>query len=628
MDKNTITGTVLIALLIIGYYYFTQPTEEERAQMLRHRDSLRELREEQRRFEEEQTRNETAENTTQMPIEETSEEDSAQQSQYKQQYGRYADAATGEETFDVLENDLIKVQFSNKGGKLYSALLKDYKTYNQYKLSENGEYGVELLGDDIEFGILLSEIGMSTNDLYFKKVENLQTDSTVAYRLHADEYSYIEFLYILPEDSYMVNMQMNMVGMSKHVRDLLYTLHWGATLDKIEKTKDAEDMYTNAVWKYHEDEVETSSPRISEEEKEELNGKVSWLAFKQHFFSAVLIAPDQPFERDGSVTITPKENDTSQLKHFEAELFLNRDRTEQNETKNLSFYLGPNHYYTLKEKGIELENILELGWFGFITKILILPIFNWLSSFIANYGLIILLLTVIIKAILFPLTFKSYLSTARMRVLKPQIDELNEKFPKKEDAMKKQQATMDLYKKAGINPMGGCLPMLIQFPILIAMFRFFPASIELRQESFLWADDLSSFDAIVQWSAQIPLISSIYGNHISLFTLLMAASMIVVNKFSSANMTTSTPGMPNMKVMMFMMSIMMVFWFNSYSAGLSYYYFLANIITIVQTLIIRNMINDEDILKKIEQNKKKPKKKSNFQARLEKMAREQKQLKK
>jgi YidC/Oxa1 family membrane protein insertase len=193
--------------------------------------------------------------------------------------------------------------------------------------------------------------------------------------------------------------------------------------------------------------------------------------------------------------------------------------------------------------------------------------------------------------------------------------------------MKKQQATMDLYKRAGINPMGGCLPMLIQFPILIAMFRFFPASIELRQESFLWAEDLSSFDAIVSWTAQIPLISSIYGNHISLFTLLMAGSMIIVNQFNSAN-TTTTPGMPNMKVMMLMMSVMMVFWFNSYSSGLSYYYFLANLITIAQTLIIRQMIDDDDILKKIEKNKKKPKKKSNFQARLEKMAREQQKLKK
>jgi YidC/Oxa1 family membrane protein insertase len=628
MDKNTITGTVLIALLIIGYYYFTQPSEEERAQMMRQQDSLREVYEEQRRAKEDYEQQEQARYT-----EESSEQepDSVNVKKLQQQYGRYADAAEGEEQFDVLENDLITARFSNKGGKLYAVILKEYETYNEYVSEDDSDtvHGVNLLGGDVEFGLLLSEIGMSTDDLYFTRVDR-QTASlpqnSIAYRLYADEFSYIEFVYTLPEDSYVVDMNMNMVNMSQHIRDLMYNLHWESTLSVTEKTKDAENMYTNAVWKYYEDDVETSSPRSDSEETEELSGRVSWLAFKQHFFSTVIIA-EEPFERDGSVTISPVVDDTSHLKHFAANLFFNRDRTQKSESKKLSFYVGPNHYYTLKKQGKGLEDILDLGWFGFITKFLILPIFNWLNSFISNYGLIILLLTIIIKVILFPLTFKSYLSTARMRVLKPQIDELGEKFPKKEDAMKKQQATMDLYKRAGINPMGGCLPMLIQFPILIAMFRFFPASIELRQESFLWAEDLSSFDAIVSWTAQIPLISSIYGNHISLFTLLMAGSMIIVNQFNSAN-TTTTPGMPNMKVMMLMMSVMMVFWFNSYSSGLSYYYFLANLITIAQTLIIRQMIDDDDILKKIEKNKKKPKKKSNFQARLEKMAREQQKLKK
>ncbi|MFW5852108.1 MAG: membrane protein insertase YidC [Bacteroidota bacterium] len=630
MDKNTITGTVLIALLIIGYYYFTQPSEEERAQMMRHQDSLREVYEEQRRANEdyEQQKQDEAQ------FSEDSfdrKSDSVNVQKLQQQYGRYADAAEGEEQFDVLENNLITARFSNKGGKLYEVNLKEYKTYNEYVSDDDSDtvHGVNLLGEDVEFGLLLSEIGMSTDDLYFTRVDRKTASvpqNSIVYRLYADEFSYIEFVYTLPEDSYVVDMNMNMVNMSQHIRDLMYNLHWEATLSVTEKTKDAENMYTNAVWKYYDDDVETSSPSVDSEETEELSGRVAWLAFKQHFFSTVIIA-EQPFERDGSVTISPVEGDTSHLKHFAADLFINRDRTQKSESKKLSFYVGPNHYYTLKEQEIGLEDILDLGWFGFITKFLILPIFNWLNSFISNYGLIILLLTIIIKVILFPLTFKSYLSTARMRVLKPQIDELGEKFTKKEDTMKKQQATMDLYKRAGINPMGGCLPMLIQFPILIAMFRFFPASIELRQESFLWAEDLSSFDAIVSWSAQIPLISSIYGNHISLFTLLMAGSMIIVNQFNSAN-TTTAPGMPNMKVMMLMMSIMMVFWFNSYSSGLSYYYFLANLITIAQTLIIRQMIDDNDILKKIEKNKKKPKKKSNFQARLEKMAREQQKLKK
>ena len=619
MDKNTITGTVLIGLFILGFYWFTQPSAEQREQMMRYHDSIRQVYEETQRMEQELFNEQIQQEEARQYIYEV--HDTVRNQILSQKYGRYAHAAIAEETFSVLENEVLSLTFSNKGGKLYSAELLDYKTYSQDPLI--------LLGEHTEFGLLLSEIGMSTNELYFtrhtedaygKKVPK----NSVVYRLYADSESYIEFAYTLEETSYRLDFDITMHGMSSYIRDVSHSLFWETTIKSLERTKAGEDLYTNIVYKYFEDEVDKTSPRASSVETKNLSGRVSWVAFKQHFFSVALIA-NSSFGRGGELVSEPIVDDESQLKKFSAQLYIDRDRTAQTETNSFSFFIGPNHYKILKEQNLQLESLLELGWFGFITRFVIIPIFHWLQSFIGSYGLIILLLTIIIKLMLFPLTFKSYLSTARMRVLKPQIDELNKKFPDKADAMKRQQSTMELYRKAGVNPLGGCLPMLIQFPILIAMFRFFPASIELRQQSFLWADDLSSFDAIVQWSAQIPLISGIYGNHISLFTLLMAASMIFVQKINSVNMTT-TPGMPNMNVIMWMMSIMMIFWFNSYSSGLSYYYFLANIITIGQTLIIRQIIDDTAILKKLEANKKKPKKKSGFQERLEKMAREQKKL--
>ncbi len=618
MDKNTVIGTLLIAALIIGFYVYTQPSEEQIAQQRRYLDSLEQVEIQQQQKLQQQLQQQENKITAEVEI---IPNDSVIAQQNAMKFGRYAAAANGTEEFSTIESDLLSLTFSNKGGKLYSAELKEYKTYKQKE--QGAEGNLSILGEGTQFGINLSEIGMSTNDLFFTKhqdsyVTKTDTSESIAYRLYASEHAYIEYVYTLKQGSYKIDFQINTVGMGQYIRESRYNLHWNTTTKLLERKKDGEDIYTNLVWKYDEDEIEETNPRTNDVETEDLSGRVKWVAFKQHFFSAILIAEDS-FERGGEVVMTPIADNDTLLKDFSANLFLSK--TESNQ---LAFYLGPNHYPTLKEQGVELEGILELGWFGVITKYAIIPVFNWLRSFIGNYGLIILLLTIIIKAVLFPLTFKSYMSTARMRVLRPQTDAINKKYDKKEDAMKRQQETMNLYKKAGVNPMGGCLPLLIQFPILIAMFRFFPASIELRQQSFLWAEDLSSFDAIVSWTTHIPLISSIYGNHISLFTLLMAASMIFVNKINSSNMVTQ-PGMPNMKVMMTLMSVMMVFWFNNYSSGLSFYYFLANLITIGQTLIIRQMIDDKAILVKLEENKKVPKKKSKFQQRLEDIQKQQQQ---
>jgi len=624
MDRNTILGTVLIGALIIGYLFFNAPSEQQVAQQKRYLDSI--ARVDSIRYAEQILEKQQAQ-TAEIEKEEAIAvlPDSVKEQVLHAEYGRYSAASTGNEEFTTIGNGLIDVTFSNKGGKLYSVNLKKYKTYKQKNEGIDGT--VQLLGEGTKFGIALSEIGKSTDQLFYTKVEApiLKTGSDsiqeIAYRLYAAEDAYIEYVYNLAPNSYKVDLLVNMVNMGKYIKESRYTLQWDATTHLLEKDKKGEDIYTNIQWKYYQDEIDYTSPRTSKEEKEELAGRVKWIAFKQHFFTTALIAKDS-FEKDGTVESIPAVDNDTILKEYKAQLFLPKtDATE------MSFYLGPNHYPTLKKQNVELEGILDLGWFGFITKFAIIPIFNWLSSFIVNYGIIILLLTLIIKAALFPLTFKSYLSTARMRVLKPQTEALNAKYPDKKDSMKRQQESMALYRKAGVNPMGGCIPMLIQFPFLLAMFRFFPASIELRQQSFLWADDLSSYDAIVSWTTDVPLLSSIYGNHISLFTLLMAVSMIFVNKINSSSMNT-TPGMPNMKVMMMLMSVMMVFWFNNYSSGLSFYYLLANTITITQTLVIRRMINDDDILSKLQANQKKPKKKSKFAQRLEDMQKQQQQIRK
>ena len=601
---------------MVGYYFFTKPTEEDLQRRAAYLDSLRnvEIQKQQQRIEDSLLAVTMAKDSSLIA---DSTNNGQSESTLIREYGSFYKSAQGEQQLVTLENNRIAVTMSNKGGKPYRVQVKNYQTHY-------GDSLYLLAGDSTHFGLLLSEIGRSTDEMFFTTTGVVQENDVqkISYRLSVSEFSYLEYTYSLQPDSYNLELTISTKGMEKYIRESRYNLLWNSTINVLEKSKSAESLNTTIVWKYFEDDTETLNPRAKDDEKEKLSGQVKWVGFKQHFFSAVLIADDK-FERGGDVTSKVLTNSDTTMKEFTASLYMPKEQTI-----GMRFFFGPNHLPVLKEQDVDLESMLDLGWFGFITKYAIVPIFNWLRGFIDNMGLVILLMTIILKLILFPLTCKSYLSTARMRVIKPYVDEINERYPKPEEAMKKQQATMDLYKKVGINPMGGCLPLLIQFPILVAMFRFFPASIELRQESFLWAEDLSTYDSIFEWSTHIPIISSIYGNHISLFTLLMAASMIIVNKINTANTTQiQTPGMPNMNVMMWIMSIMMIFWFNDYSAGLSYYYLLANVITMLQTILIRNLVNDEKILKKLEANKAKassaPRRKSKFQERLEKMAKEQ-----
>jgi YidC/Oxa1 family membrane protein insertase len=346
---------------------------------------------------------------------------------------------------------------------------------------------------------------------------------------------------------------------------------------------------------------------------------VEWVAFKNQFFSSVLIA-EKAFSNAQLQSDNLSETD-KYLKKFNAELGIPYERLD-NETLKMKMFFGPNKFKLLKQyKNYKLEDLVSVGKgiIRWINQFVIIPIFDWLSKFIGNFGIIILLLTIIIKIGLMPLTYKSYLSQARMKVLKPQIDELTQKYPKGKE-VEKQQATMALYKKAGVSPMGGCLPMLLQFPILFAMFRFFPTSIELRQEGFLWATDLSTFDSIFSWQQTIPLLSSFYGNHISLFTILMTVSTILQIKMSD---TSSTQQMPGMKTMMYIMPVMFMFMLNKFSAGLTYYYFLTNVITIGQNYLFKQFVDEKEILRKMEARKSKPVKKSKWQQRLEEMTKNQ-----
>jgi YidC/Oxa1 family membrane protein insertase len=377
-------------------------------------------------------------------------------------------------------------------------------------------------------------------------------------------------------------------------------------------SKFGEDTYTNITYKFFENEVDNLSKSKSDEEN--LNTRLKWISFKQLFFNSTIIA-DESFT-NAQIRQTKYDGNPKYLFNFYADIAIPYER-QQNETAGMQFYFGPNHYQTLEQYDIELESNVYLGYVivSWVNKYLIIPIFNFLRKYIDNFGLIIFLLTIFIKTILFPFTYKSYMSQAKMRVLKPEIDELSAKFgPDK--VMEKQQATMALYKKAGVNPMGGCLPMLLQFPILIAMFFFFPTSIELRQESFLWATDLSTYDSILDLPFTIPF----YGDHVSLFCLLMTITTIVSTSMNQQAM--SSQSMPGMKTMMYLMPVMFLFILNSYSSGLSYYYFLANVITIGQTYLIRYFVDEDKIRLQLMANKKKPVQKSNFQKRLEDMAKQ------
>jgi YidC/Oxa1 family membrane protein insertase len=535
------------------------------------------------------------------------------------QYGIFAQSAIGNNEFITLENNKVELKISLKGGRVYSARLKDYRTYDSLPL-------ILFTGDSTVFGFnffTTDNKAVQTNNLYFKPVSDKRSfkvgsqPESVVLRLFAGDDKYIEYKYTLAPDKYMVDFNVNFKSMEDVIasNQNSLTLDWKMYMPQQEKGRQNEENYSTIKYKFFQDDVDGLPLRQTKENvKRDITTKLSWIAFQDQFFSSIIITNDYFLNASVSSTRTVVSNKF--MRNYTSEMGIPFGSGTTNSV-NMKLYYGPNSITILKKEGLQLEKIIFLGKniIGWISRFAIIPIFNWLNHFIKNFGLIILILTIIIKVVLFPLTFKSYQSQAKMQVLKPMVEELGKKFPKKEDAMKKQQATMDLYKRAGVNPMGGCLPMLLQMPILFAMFRFFPVSIELRQEHFLWATDLSTYDSILKLPFMIPM----YGNHVSLFTLLMTASTLLTMK-----MTGTSPGsdQPGMKMMMYMMPIMFMLILNSFPAGLTYYYFLANMLTYAQNIISKRFINADAVLATLEENKKKPVKKSKWQQRLENAAKQ------
>lgn len=632
MDKKSIIGIVLIFAILVVFSIINQPSKEEIEAAKQKRDSIAQVEAEKAVLLNQQQEQAVKENI----ISATDTVSAENQLQAKtDEFGVFGNAAMGTEEFYTLENNLMKITFSNKGGSIYSVELKNYQTHDSLPL-------ILFDGPKTQFGLnfFAQNRSIQTSQFYFTPVVNRKETvvtgpevkkgsegkikfnkqnpggkESVSFRLEVAPGSFIEYNYSLEYNSFLVDFKLNIQGMNQYIatNQSYLNFNWSYDVPRQEKmSKFGEDGYTNITYKFFEDVVDNLSKTKSAEEN--LTTRLKWISFKQLFFNSSIIA-NESFA-NAQVKQTKLEENPKYLANFYADIALPYEG-KSTETIGMQFFFGPNHYQTLKQYDIELESNVYLGYVivSWVNKYLIIPIFNFLRKYIDNFGLIILLLTIFIKTILFPFTYKSYMSQAKMRVLKPEIDELSAKFgPDK--MMEKQQATMALYKKAGVNPMGGCLPMLLQFPILIAMFFFFPTSIELRQESFLWANDLSTYDSILDLPFEIPF----YGAHVSLFCLLMTITTIISTHMNQASMNSQA--MPGMKTMMYLMPVMFLFILNSYSSGLSYYYFLANVITIGQTYLIRYFVDEDKIHLQLQANKKKPVQKSNFQKRLEDMAKQ------
>ena len=506
----------------------------------------------------------------------------------------------------VIENNDLKLTFSTKGARMVSAQIKGFDTYtgdSLFIVNDNQTMDLILPGAE---SLNQKEFAIDSRS----SSGAVLTDGATKVRITLPENGF-DFLWI-------VSGRAAASGKPE--------LFWERTAKRTEKGISNERIYSTYSYKVSEDgDIENMSGRGGDDS--EALGAVDWLAQKQHFFSFIA-HPEAGFSEVQAATVNGGDEDESIVKKFSSTATLNAT-VDGSYTLPFTFYIGPNHYQTLKDYDQGYEKVINFGWgiFGWIGRGVVVSIFNWLEGYGLGYGLIILIMVLIIKGAMSPLTFASYRSMAKMRVLKPQLDEMNKKFGEK-DAVAKQQAQMALYKEAGVNPLGGCIPVIVQMPILIAMFRFFPASIELRGESFLWATDLSTYDALISWDQHIPLLSTFYGNHISIFTLLMTASTILYTRMNQQMTagTGSSEQMKQMQIIMYVMPLMFMFVLNSYPAGLTYYYFLSNIVTFSMQWGIRKSVNDEAILAKIEAKKAQPKgekKKSKFQARLEEMQRQQ-----
>ena len=543
--------------------------------------------------------------------------------------GSFAASLTGEEQLVTLENDSLKVELSTKGGIIARAVLKGYKTYKSPDLvlfdKGDNEYSFTLSNNTQRF---------ETKNFYFEPKK--LNDSTVLMNLQLEGGAQWGLKYTLVPGTYMVRMEMVQQGMNQIIplNINLVDLDWHQKISRHEFGKTFEERWSGICYKFSGKDGDVKTTSESGNDEKDIKDKLKWVSAKNQFFSTVLIT-DSVFSTAKMTSVaTPKEApDYEQyLKDVNIHTLVPYSSDKANPA-SFYFFLGPNRYHLLSsydkfspKEDLKLTRLIPLGWtlFRWINAGIIIPVFDWLGKFISNYGIIILVLTFLLKMVLWPLTYKSYVSQAKMRILAPDIAKINEKYPNQEDAMKKQQKTMELYRQAGASPMGGCLPMMLQMPILIAMFTFFPSCIELRGQSFLWANDLSAPDKIIEWSTNIPIISSLLGNHLSLFCLLMTGTNVLYNWITSKSQASSQ-SMPGMKLMLYLMPLMFFFWFNNYASGLSYYYFIALLMTIAQTYISRAFVTEEKVRATMAANAAKPKKKSKWMARLEEAQKMQQQ---
>ena len=646
MNKSSIAGIVIIALLFVGFTLYNSKQQEK------YQRELEQYNAQQAREKAEQD-SLAALYAPMLPADTLAAEGAAdavagaEQMQRQRQSAEIGDQLTAATeapaTEFTVENDVLKIEFSTRGGQIKGVTLKDY---TRYAPRRERHTPVEMFDPQTErFDMTFyvkhgyKNVRVSTTDYTFaaEPVREVDGAQAVVMVLPVSPTASLRYEYLIydtkePERDYLIDLNVYLDQMAPQMANQTsVALEWSNRSYQNEKGFKNENMYTTISYR-HPGESSIDDLGMGEGEKsKKVTTSLNWMAFKQQFFSSVLIAYDD-FSY-GDMKFSTADPDSGYIKDFSLQTSL--PYTPQTESYRLGFYFGPNKYAILKKvtdpqgQSLALERLVPLGWgiFGWVNRWFVIPVFDFLRQFISNFGLIILILSILVKIIISPLTYKSYVSTAKMRVIKPEVDEITKKYPKQEDAMKRQQATMELYKKAGINPMGGCIPMLIQMPIIIAMFRFFPASIELRDQSFLWADDLSSYDSILNLPFKIPF----YGDHVSLFALLMAVALFLFSYINYQQTASSQPQMAGMKFMMvYMMPVMMLFWFNSYSSGLCYYYFLANVITIGQTLLIRRMIDDRKIHAVMQANaaRNKDRRKSKFQQRYEEMMRQQEAMQK
>lgn len=601
-DLKSIIGFTLIFILLMWFMNNNKPSEEELAK--------RKAQQEQQANQATNTQKDTHTATFQgVPT------DSVALEKYKASLGAFAYSATlpsAKEGVTVLENKDIKLTISNQGGQPKEVLLKEFKTYDSLPVYLIKDWNATF---NLSFTTAQNQT-LSSKDLYFEPTLSENNGNKVlSMKLKTSENAYLEYVYTLPKEGYMLDVAVRSQGLSGIVNTSKpMNIDWKLQARRMEKSVTYENRYTQATVQYDGDRINRLSQGGNDEQKEE---KVNWVAYKQHLFTSVLIS-DNPFAKGDFVShnIAMSEGkDVKYTKNFLTSLPIQAKSGELSES--LHFYFGPSDYNVLKQYNdkYELTELIPLGWgiFGWLNKWLFIPLYNFLTDYF-SVGLVIILMTIIVRLLLSPIVYKSYVSQAKMKVLRPEIEEINKKY---EEPMKRQQETMALYNKAGVNPLSGCIPALLQLPVFLALFNFFPTEFGLRQKSFLWAHDLSSYDAIFELPFSIPF----YGSHVSLFPLLASVAIFIYSMMTMAQTAQpQQPGMPNMKFLIYLSPVMMLFFFNNYASGLSLYYFISNLLTIGIMLAIKYWIIDEQkIHAQIQENKKKPKKESKFQAKMREM---------